>query len=65
MREVLFVEAVREAQAEALEADERVFVMGQEVGVYGASSGLRKGSSTRLVIAEFVTCRSPSNRCSA
>lgn len=35
MREVLFIEAVREAQAEALEADDRVFVMGQEIGSYG------------------------------
>ena len=45
MREITFVEAIREAQAEALEADDRVFVMGQEVGTYGgvfrATEGLR------------------------
>lgn len=35
MREITFIEAVREAQAEALEADERVFIMGQEIGEYG------------------------------
>lgn len=44
MREITFVEAVREAQAEALESDESVFLMGQEIGVYGgvfrASQGL-------------------------
>lgn len=45
MREITFVEAIREAQAEALEADDRVFVIGQEVGTYGgvfrATEGLR------------------------
>ena len=35
MREITFIEAVREAQAEALAADERVFIMGQEIGEYG------------------------------
>ena len=35
MREIMFIEAVREAQAEALVADDRVFVMGQEIGSYG------------------------------
>jgi acetoin:2,6-dichlorophenolindophenol oxidoreductase subunit beta len=35
MREITFVDAVREAQAEALERDPRVFLMGQEIGRYG------------------------------
>ena len=35
MREITFIEAVREAQAEALISDDRVFVMGQEIGSYG------------------------------
>jgi pyruvate/2-oxoglutarate/acetoin dehydrogenase E1 component len=35
MREITFVEAIREAQAEALEADDRVFILGQEIGEYG------------------------------
>ena len=30
MREVTFVEAIREAQTEALEVDDRVFVLGQD-----------------------------------
>lgn len=45
-REITFVQAVREAQAEALEADPAVFLMGQEVGRYGgvyqATAGLRE-----------------------
>ena len=35
MREITFIEAVREAQAEALISDDRVFIMGQEIGSYG------------------------------
>ena len=35
MREIMFVDAVREAQAEALENDPRAFLMGQEIGRYG------------------------------
>ncbi|MCY3564436.1 MAG: alpha-ketoacid dehydrogenase subunit beta [Acidimicrobiia bacterium] len=35
MREITFLEAVREAQAEALASDDRVFIMGQEIGSYG------------------------------
>ncbi len=35
MREITFIEAVREAQAEALASDDRVFIMGQEIGSYG------------------------------
>ena len=34
-RTLTFVEAVREAQAEALAADPRVFLIGQEIGRYG------------------------------
>lgn len=34
-RTITFVEAVREAQAEALAADPRVFLIGQEIGRYG------------------------------
>jgi acetoin:2,6-dichlorophenolindophenol oxidoreductase subunit beta len=45
-REITFVEAVREALAEALEADPRTFLMGEEIGVYGgvfrATDGLRE-----------------------
>jgi acetoin:2,6-dichlorophenolindophenol oxidoreductase subunit beta len=45
-REISYVEAVREAQAEALEADPAVFLIGQEVGRYGgvyqATAGLRE-----------------------
>jgi pyruvate/2-oxoglutarate/acetoin dehydrogenase E1 component len=45
-RELTYVEAVREALADALEADPRVFIMGEEVGLYGgvfrATQGLQQ-----------------------
>jgi acetoin:2,6-dichlorophenolindophenol oxidoreductase subunit beta len=45
-REITFLDAVREAQAEALEADPSVILLGQEVGRYGgvyrATEGLRE-----------------------
>jgi len=46
VREIRFVEAIREAQAEALAEDERVFIIGEEVGKYGgvfrATQGLQE-----------------------
>jgi pyruvate dehydrogenase E2 component (dihydrolipoamide acetyltransferase) len=40
---VTYREAVREAIAEALRADERVFLMGEDVGAYGGSFGVSLG----------------------
>ena len=37
LRELTFAEAIREALAIALEADERVVLMGEEIGVYGGA----------------------------
>ena len=37
MRELTFAEAIREALAIALEADERVVLMGEDIGVYGGA----------------------------
>ena len=46
IREITFREAVRDAQAEALEADPRAFLIGQEIGRYGgvyrATEGLHE-----------------------
>lgn len=46
MREIRFVEAIREAQAQALADDDRVLIIGEEVGKYGgvfrATQGLQE-----------------------
>ena len=39
-RSITFAEAIREALAEELERDDRVFVMGQDVGAYGGCFGV-------------------------
>jgi acetoin:2,6-dichlorophenolindophenol oxidoreductase subunit beta len=36
-REITFAQAIREALAIALESDERVFLMGEDIGVYGGA----------------------------
>lgn len=38
-----YAEAVREAHAEAMMADERVFLLGEDVGVYGGAFGVTAG----------------------
>lgn len=48
MREITFIEAVREAQAEALAADERVFIIGQEIGEYGGVFRATQGLAERF-----------------
>lgn len=42
-REITYVEAVREALRQALTADERVFLMGEDIGVYGGAFGATAG----------------------
>ena len=42
------IEAVREAQAEALAADDRVFIMGQEIGEYGGVFRATRGLAERF-----------------
>ncbi len=48
MREITYIEAVREAQAEALAADHRVFIMGQEIGEYGGVFRATQGLAERF-----------------
>ncbi len=48
MREITFIEAVREAQAEALAGDDRVFIMGQEIGEYGGVFRATQGLAERF-----------------
>jgi acetoin:2,6-dichlorophenolindophenol oxidoreductase subunit beta len=39
-RELSFAQAINEALAQAMEADERVFIMGEDIGVYGGAFGV-------------------------
>jgi pyruvate dehydrogenase E1 component beta subunit len=39
-RELTYSEAIREALAEAMTADDRVFMLGEDVGVYGGAFGV-------------------------
>jgi acetoin:2,6-dichlorophenolindophenol oxidoreductase subunit beta len=39
-RELSFAQAIQEGLAQAMEADERVFLMGEDIGVYGGAFGV-------------------------
>jgi len=43
MPEILYREAIRDALREEMLRDERVFVMGEDVGVYGGAFGVTQG----------------------
>jgi len=43
MREISYMEAVREAIRQAMEQDERVFVIGEDIGIYGGAFGVTAG----------------------
>ena len=42
VRELSYAQAIQEAMAIAMEMDERVFLMGEDIGVYGGPSGHRR-----------------------
>src|SRR3982751_3295857 len=48
LRELTYAEAVRETLAGLLEADERVFLMGEDIGVYGGAFGVTTGLFERF-----------------
>lgn len=48
MREISYVEAVREALSQAMAADERVFLIGEDIGVYGGAFGATAGLRERF-----------------
>ena len=50
-REITYSEALREALFEEMRRDSRVFVMGEEVGVWGRSGGIFR--VTEGLVAEF------------
>ena len=43
MREITYLEAVREAMTQEMERDEQVFLIGQDIGVYGGAFGATFG----------------------
>lgn len=43
MRELTYLEAVKEALREAMQEDENVYVMGEDIGVYGGAFGVTRG----------------------
>ncbi|MFL6131226.1 MAG: alpha-ketoacid dehydrogenase subunit beta, partial [Nocardioidaceae bacterium] len=47
-RELTYAESVRETLANLLEADERVFLMGEDIGVYGGAFGVTTGLLERF-----------------
>lgn len=43
MREISYMEALREAMRQAMQKDERVFVIGEDIGIYGGAFGVTAG----------------------
>ena len=48
MSDLTFAEALREALAEEMERDERVFVLGEEIGHYGGTFTVTRGLLDRF-----------------
>jgi pyruvate dehydrogenase E1 component beta subunit len=42
-REITYLEAIREAMVQEMRVDPRVFIMGEDVGVYGGAFGVTRG----------------------
>jgi 2-oxoisovalerate dehydrogenase E1 component len=47
-REITYAEALREAMSQALEADPHVFLIGEDIGVYGGAFGVTQGLIERF-----------------
>ena len=43
MREISYMEALREAMRQSMEKDERVFLIGEDIGIYGGAFGVSAG----------------------
>lgn len=43
MRDITYAEALREAMRQAMQKDQRVFLMGEDIGVYGGAFGVTAG----------------------
>ena len=62
---ITYREAMREAIREAMLADERVFLMGEDVGAYGAASASARACSTSSAPSGSATRHCRSRRSSA
>ena len=40
MREITYAEAIREAMSEEMRRDENVYLLGEDVGIYGGACGV-------------------------
>jgi len=43
MREITYAEAIREAMSEEMRRDNRVLLLGEDIGIYGGAFGVSKG----------------------
>lgn len=43
MREITYLEAVREAMSQEMRENEDVFILGEDIGVYGGAFGVTRG----------------------
>lgn len=43
MREITYAEAIREAMSQRMRADEDVFILGEDIGIYGGAFGVTNG----------------------
>jgi len=43
MREIYYLDAIKEALSQQMEADEKIFLIGEDIGVYGGAFGLTVG----------------------
>ena len=43
MRKITYAAAIREAMAEEMRRDEKVFIMGEDIGAYGGTFGVTEG----------------------
>ena len=48
MREITYAQAVKEAMCQEMQRDEKVFFMGEDIGIYGGAFGVSAG-----MVAEF------------
>lgn len=48
MREITYLEAVREALTQTMEADSDVFLFGEDIGIYGGAFGVTRGMQEQL-----------------
>ncbi len=58
VREITYADAIREAMCEEMRADPRVFLLGEDIGIYGGAFGVTKG-----MVQEFGEERSATRRC--